>query len=37
MSVWEILTFLLNAVLFLLVGMQLPTVLDDIAGYSAAS
>ena len=33
--VWEILTFLLNAVLFLLVGMQLPTVLDNITGYSA--
>jgi Na+/H+ antiporter len=35
-SVWEILTFLLNAVLFLLVGLQLPTVLDEISGYSAA-
>jgi Na+/H+ antiporter len=35
-SVWEILTFLLNAVLFLLVGMQLPTVIEDISGYSAA-
>jgi Na+/H+ antiporter len=34
-SVWEILTFLLNAVLFLLVGMQLPTVVEDISGYSA--
>jgi monovalent cation/hydrogen antiporter len=34
-SVWEILTFLLNAVLFLLVGMQLPTVLDNISGYAA--
>jgi monovalent cation/hydrogen antiporter len=34
-SVWEILTFLLNAVLFLLVGMQLPSVIDDITGYSA--
>ena len=34
-SVWEILTFLLNAVLFLLVGMQLPRVIDDITGYSA--
>jgi monovalent cation/hydrogen antiporter len=31
-SVWEILTFLLNAVLFLLVGMQLPQILDDLAG-----
>ena len=34
-SVWEILTFLLNAVLFLLVGLQLPGVLDDSRGYSA--
>jgi monovalent cation/hydrogen antiporter len=34
-SVWEVLTFLLNAVLFLLVGMQLPTVIDGISGYSA--
>ena len=35
-SVWEILTFLLNAVLFLLVGLQLPSVLDAVDGYSAA-
>jgi hypothetical protein len=35
-AVWEILMFLLNAVLFLLVGLQLPTVLDDISGYSVA-
>jgi monovalent cation/hydrogen antiporter len=34
-SVWEVLTFLLNAVLFLLVGLQLPTVIDNISGYSA--
>ena len=34
-SVWEILTFLLNAVLFLIVGMQLPNVIDGITGYSA--
>jgi Na+/H+ antiporter len=34
-SVWEILTFLLNALLFLLVGLQLPTVIEDISGYSA--
>ena len=34
-SVWEILTFLLNAVLFLLVGLQLPGVLDEVEGYSA--
>ena len=35
-SVWEILTFLLNAVLFLLVGLQLPSVLDEISGFSMA-
>ena len=35
-SVWQILTFLLNAVLFLLVGLQLPGILDDISGYSTA-
>jgi monovalent cation/hydrogen antiporter len=34
-SVWEILTFLLNAVLFLLIGMQMPSVLDDLSGDSA--
>ena len=31
-AVWEILTFLLNAVLFLLVGLQLPTVIDALSG-----
>jgi monovalent cation/hydrogen antiporter len=35
-AVWEILMFLLNAVLFLLVGLQLPSVLDDISGFSAS-
>jgi Na+/H+ antiporter len=35
LSVWEILTFLLNAVLFLLIGLQLPTVIDNISGYAA--
>jgi monovalent cation/hydrogen antiporter len=33
-SVWEILTFLLNAVLFLLIGLQLPNVFDEISGHS---
>ena len=33
-AVWEILTFLLNAVLFLLVGLQLPGILDDLSGTS---
>jgi monovalent cation/hydrogen antiporter len=31
-AVWEILTFLLNAVLFLLVGLQLPGILDALSG-----
>ncbi len=31
-SVWEILTFLLNAVLFLLIGLQLPGIIDDLEG-----
>jgi Na+/H+ antiporter len=34
-AVWEVLTFLLNAVLFLLVGLQLPTIVDEISGFSA--
>ena len=33
-SVWEILTFILNAVLFLLIGLQLPGVLEDLSGES---
>ena len=32
-SLWQILTFVLNALLFLLVGLQLPAILDDLAGY----
>ena len=35
-SVWEILTFLLNAVLFLLVGLQLHTIAGEITGRSTA-
>jgi monovalent cation/hydrogen antiporter len=34
-AVWEILIFLLNAFLFLLVGLELPDVLDRIQGLSA--
>ena len=34
-SVWEILTFVLNAVLFLLVGLQLPSILEDLSGETA--
>ena len=35
MAIWEVLTFLLNALLFLLVGLQLPSVIDNISGHSA--
>jgi Na+/H+ antiporter len=34
-AIWEVLTFLLNALLFLLVGLQLPAVIDNISGHSA--
>ena len=34
-AVWEILTFLLNALLFVLIGLQLPTILDGLAGRAA--
>jgi Na+/H+ antiporter len=33
-NVWEILTFLVNAVLFLLIGLQLPRILDDLSGHT---
>jgi len=33
-AVWEILVFVLNAALFTLVGLQLPSVLDGISGLS---
>src|SRR3954468_16051242 len=31
-AVWQIITFLLNSILFLLIGLQLPTILDDLRG-----
>jgi CPA1 family monovalent cation:H+ antiporter len=34
-AVWELLLFALNAVLFVFVGLQLPTILDDLAGVPA--
>jgi CPA1 family monovalent cation:H+ antiporter len=33
---WEILAFLLNSFLFVLVGLQLPHILDALSGRSAA-
>ena len=35
-AVWEILTFLLNATLFVLIGLQLPVVVDGLTGRSVA-
>jgi monovalent cation/hydrogen antiporter len=34
-AVWEILVFLLNALLFVLIGLQLPLILDELAGQPA--
>jgi monovalent cation/hydrogen antiporter len=34
-AVWEILTFLLNATLFILIGLQLPVILDGLDAYTA--
>jgi CPA1 family monovalent cation:H+ antiporter len=36
LAIWEILTFLLNAVLFLLVGLHLPGILDHLSGHATA-
>ena len=35
-AVWEIFTFILNALLFVLIGLQLPRILDALTGFSAA-
>jgi len=35
--VWEILDFIVNATLFVLIGLQLRTVIDQLSGYSAES
>ena len=34
-ALWSLLTFLLNAVLFVLIGLQLPAILDGLRGESA--
>jgi monovalent cation/hydrogen antiporter len=36
-AVWELLVFAINALLFILVGLQLPVILDGLSGYSAGS
>jgi CPA1 family monovalent cation:H+ antiporter len=33
-AMWSILTFLINATLFILIGLQLPTIVDGLAGRS---
>ena len=33
-AVWEIFTFVINAVLFALIGLQLPNILDALTGYA---
>ena len=33
-AVWEVLTFLLNATLFILIGLQLPVILDGLTVQS---
>jgi monovalent cation/hydrogen antiporter len=33
-AMWDMLTFLLNALLFVLIGLQLPAILDDLGGES---
>jgi monovalent cation/hydrogen antiporter len=35
--VWDILDFLINAALFVLIGLQLRTIIDGLSGHSAAS
>jgi monovalent cation/hydrogen antiporter len=35
-SVWEVLIFLLNAALFILIGLQLPLIVDGLEGHPAA-
>jgi monovalent cation/hydrogen antiporter len=36
-AVWELIVFLLNAVLFVLIGLQLPTILDAVSGIEVAT
>ncbi len=35
-AVWEVLVFLLNATLFILIGLQLPVIADGLDGYTTA-
>lgn len=35
-AVWDVLVFVLNATLFILIGLQLPVIVDGLEGYDAA-
>ena len=35
--VWDVIVFILNSLLFILVGLQLPNVLDGLSGYTSAT
>jgi monovalent cation/hydrogen antiporter len=35
-SIWEIVTFLLNSILFILIGLQLPPILNGLEGHGTA-
>jgi CPA1 family monovalent cation:H+ antiporter len=37
LAVWEFIVFFLNAVLFILIGLQLPSVLDEVSGVAAGT
>lgn len=36
-AVWEIFVFILNGLIFILIGLQLPSILEEISGESAAT
>lgn len=36
-AVWEIIVFLLNGLIFILIGLQLPTILEEISEYSTST
>ena len=36
-AVWELIVFLLNAVLFVLIGLQLPSILDEVSGIATGT
>lgn len=36
-AVWEIIVFLLNGLIFILIGLELPTILEEISEYSPAT